>query len=80
MRDLRQYVQLHRLPAELEAKMVRSLEFHQSWMTTDPADLQLSRSLEVKVAWDRYSALLAKCRAKGQLFFGKFVPSRSHSP
>jgi hypothetical protein len=61
---------LHQLPPELEARLVQGLEFHRSKMTTDPADLQLSHSLEVKVAHDRYSGLLAKCRAKGQLFYG----------
>jgi potassium channel len=71
LRDLREYVQLYQLPPELEAKLVKGLEFQHRKMVLDnvDAEIELSQSLQLKVVQSKYSSLLQRGRTKGQIFF-----------
>ena len=70
LRDLRDYAQLFQLPPELEARLLRGLEFQHHKMALDDADSQivLSQSLQLKVVQSKYSSLVQRGRAKGQIF------------
>ena len=71
LRDLREYVQLYQLPPELEAKLLKGLEFQHRKMVLDnvDAEIELSQSLQLKVVQSKYSSLLQRGRAKGQIFY-----------
>ena len=70
LRDLREYVQLYQLPPELEAKLLKGLEFQHRKMVLDnvDAEIELSQSLQLKVVQSKYSSLVRRGRAKGQIF------------
>ena len=71
LRDLREYVQLYQLPSELEAKLLKGLEFQHRKMVLDnvDAEIELSPSLQLKVVQSKYSSLLQRGKAKGQIFY-----------
>ena len=71
LRDLREYVQLHQLPPEMEAKLLKGLDFQHRKMLLDnvDAEIELSPSLQLKVVQSKYSSLLQRGRAKGQIFY-----------
>ena len=71
LRDLRDYVQLYQLPPELEARLLKGLEFQHRKMVLDnvDAEIELSQSLQLKVVQSKYSSLLQRGRAKGQIFY-----------
>ena len=71
LRDLREYVQLYQLPPELEAKLLKGLEFQHRKMVLDnvDAEIELSQSLQLKVVQSKYSSLLQRGRTKGQIFY-----------
>ena len=71
LRDLQEYIQLNQLPPELEAKLLKGLEFQHRKMVLDNADaeIELSQSLQLKVVQSKYGSLLLRGRARGQLFF-----------
>jgi hypothetical protein len=72
LRDLREFADLHQLPAELEARLLAGLEFQHQKLVCDDADaeVELSQSLQLKVVQSKYGALLQRGRAKGQAFHG----------
>ena len=71
LHDLREYVQLYQLPPELEEKLLRGLDFQHRKMILDNVDteIELSQSLQLKVVQSKYSSLVQRGRAKGQIFY-----------
>ena len=71
LRDLRAYIQLNQLPPELEAKLVRALEFQHRKMVLDnvDAEIELSQSLQLKAVKSKFGSLIQRGCTRGRLFF-----------
>jgi CRP-like cAMP-binding protein len=69
--DLRAYIQLNQLPPELEAKLVRGLQFQHRKMELDnvDAEIELSQSLQLKAVKSKFGSLLQRGCTRGRLFF-----------
>ena len=69
MEDAQLFVARKQLPPELTERIYRHFEFqHRKAVENQSSDIQLPKSLQIKVANSKYRSAMERCTARGQVF------------